>query len=93
MIDVYLIRHHHEETAMTPTELDVRYDPPARRHELILATYDGLQPGEAFVLVNDHDPKPLYYQFAAEYPDRFTWQYLDSGPEVWKVRIGRPDAP
>jgi len=44
------------------------------------------------VLVNDHDPKPLYYQFAAEYPDRFTWDYLEAGPEVWKVRIGRPDA-
>lgn len=25
-------------------------------------------PDTAFVLVNDHDPKPLYYQFAAENP-------------------------
>ncbi|MDR7525880.1 MAG: DUF2249 domain-containing protein, partial [Armatimonadota bacterium] len=47
-------------------------------------------PGEAFELVNDHDPKPLYYQFAAELPGQFTWQYLEQGPEVWRVRIGKP---
>jgi len=42
------------------------------------------------VLVNDHDPKPLYYQLAAEHPDRFSWDYLEAGPEAWRVRIGRP---
>jgi uncharacterized protein (DUF2249 family) len=41
------------------------------------------------VLVNDHDPKPLYYQFQAELGEPFQWEYLESGPEVWKVRIGR----
>ncbi|MBX6351258.1 MAG: DUF2249 domain-containing protein, partial [Clostridia bacterium] len=30
-----------------------------------------------------------YYQFAAEEPGRFTWEYVESGPEVWRVRIGR----
>jgi uncharacterized protein (DUF2249 family) len=38
-------------------------------------------------LVNDHDPKPLYYQFQAELGPIFTWDYLETGPEVWKVRI------
>ena len=70
-------------------ELDVRREPPARRHELIFKTYEELEPGSAFVLVNDHDPKPLYYQFAAEQPDRFSWDYLEQGPDVWRVRIGR----
>lgn len=77
---------------MSEPNLDVRDEPPARRHELILSTYTDLGPGAAFVLVNDHDPKPLYYQFAAEYPDRFTWEYLETGPQVWRVRIGRPVA-
>ncbi len=75
---------------MTDNDLDVRDEPPARRHELIFSTYHDLAPGTAFVLVNDHDPKPLYYQFAAEHPDAFTWEYLEQGPEVWRVRIGRP---
>jgi len=75
---------------VTDNDLDVRDEPPARRHELIFSTYHDLAPGTAFVLVNDHDPKPLYYQFAAEHPDAFTWEYLEQGPEVWRVRIGRP---
>ncbi|MDN5794756.1 MAG: DUF2249 domain-containing protein [Intrasporangium sp.] len=73
-------------------ELDVRSEPPARRHDLILGTYHDLTPGAGFELVNDHDPKPLFYQFDAEYKDQFTWDYLEQGPEVWRVRIGRPAA-
>ncbi|MFF0572479.1 DUF2249 domain-containing protein [Streptosporangium saharense] len=71
-------------------ELDVRRLVPAQRHERIFAAYGRLAAGSAFVLVNDHDPKPLYYQFAAEHPGAFTWRYVESGPTVWKVRIGRP---
>ncbi|TDB97523.1 DUF2249 domain-containing protein [Actinomadura sp. 7K534] len=71
-------------------ELDVRVLAPAQRHEQIFAAYRALDHGGAFILVNDHDPKPLYYQFAAEHPGDFTWDYLETGPEVWRVRIGRP---
>ncbi len=72
--------------------LDVRAEIPMRRHELIFSTYNGLHAGTGFELVNDHDPKPLYYQFAAEHEGQFTWDYLEEGPEVWRVRIGRPAA-
>jgi uncharacterized protein (DUF2249 family) len=41
------------------------------------------------VLVNDHDPKPLYYQLEAEYPRQFSWTYVESGPQVWRVEIGK----
>ena len=75
--------------ASTDQQLDVRAEPPARRHQLIFDTYEQLAPGGAFVLVNDHDPKPLYYQFAAEHPGRFSWEYLEQGPDTWRVRIGR----
>jgi uncharacterized protein (DUF2249 family) len=43
--------------------------------------------------VNDHDPKPLYYQFDAEHSGAFTWDYLESGPETWRVRIGKTTTP
>jgi uncharacterized protein (DUF2249 family) len=69
--------------------LDVRTDAPAQRHAMIFEAFDALAVGSAFVLVNDHDPKPLYYQLAAEEGGTFSWQYLESGPEVWRVRIGR----
>lgn len=70
-------------------QLDVRSEPPARRHELIFAAYDALESGQAVTLVNDHDPKPLYYQLAAERPGEFDWAYLDTGPQTWTVRIAK----
>ncbi len=70
-------------------ELDVRRLVHGRRHEIIFATYEGLAPGEGFVLVNDHDPQPLRYQFDAVHPGRYTWDYLERGPAAWRVRIGR----
>ena len=73
----------------TDPRLDVRAEVPARRHTLILDTYHALTPGAGFELVNDHDPKPLYYQFAAEHAGQFVWEYQEQGPEVWRVRIGR----
>ena len=71
-------------------DLDVRTLAPAQRHEAIFAAYRSLAPGAGFVLVNDHDPKPLRYQFEAEHAGEFSWDYLESGPERWRVRIGRP---
>ncbi|MGE5245710.1 MAG: DUF2249 domain-containing protein [Betaproteobacteria bacterium] len=70
-------------------ELDVREVAPRVRHPLIFSTFDRLSSGEAFVLVNDHDPKPLYYQFAAEREGQFGWEYLATGPDEWRVRIRR----
>lgn len=72
--------------------LDVRSLPPAGRHQLIFSTFDSLTPGESFELVNDHDPKPLRYQLAAEHPDEFSWDYLEAGPTAWRVRIARTAA-
>jgi uncharacterized protein (DUF2249 family) len=69
--------------------LDVRTLIPAERHRLIFVTYGDLKPGESFTLVNDHDPKPLYYQFEAEHKGQFSWQYLEQGPQTWRVEIGR----
>jgi uncharacterized protein (DUF2249 family) len=71
------------------TTLDVRTIVPRERHPLIFTTFDGLQAGQAFRLVNDHDPKPLYYQFMAEHPGEVGWEYLEQGPEVWQVRISK----
>jgi uncharacterized protein (DUF2249 family) len=69
--------------------LDVRPIPPAEKHLRIHETFDALDPGEAMILINDHDPKPLYYEFASERPGPIDWAYLEQGPEVWRVRIAR----
>ncbi|HET9107795.1 MAG TPA: DUF2249 domain-containing protein [Steroidobacteraceae bacterium] len=85
-------RHVHNDEEITvpqPKLLDVRRLIPMERHKRIFETYERLQPGESFVLINDHDPKPLYYQFEAEHTGRFSWNYLQQGPTVWQVEIGR----
>ncbi len=67
--------------------IDVRELAPLIRHSFIFQTFDQLLPGASLLLVNDHDPLPLYYQFSSKWPDEFTWEYLEQGPELWQVRI------
>lgn len=82
-----------KETAMPdPRQLDVRDLAPPQRHALIFDVCGKLAVGDAIILVNDHDPKPLYYQFEAEQPGRFGWDYVESGPRIWRVRITRKKA-
>jgi uncharacterized protein (DUF2249 family) len=70
-------------------DFDVRPYPPAQRHDLVFGAFDELQPGQAFVFTNDHDPKPLYYQIEAESREPFTWEYLESGPDAWMVKVAK----
>ncbi|TXD37125.1 DUF2249 domain-containing protein [Lujinxingia vulgaris] len=70
-------------------ELDVTRIEPHIRHATIFATFDALNAGESFVIVNDHDPAPLRFQFQARHPRAFEWDYLELGPRTWKVRLTR----
>jgi uncharacterized protein (DUF2249 family) len=72
-----------------PVRIDVRTIPPRERHPTIFAAYDRLRPGDALVIVNDHDPRPLRYQLMMERSDAFEWIYEAEGPEVWQVRDER----
>ncbi len=67
--------------------MDVRPIPCSIKHRLILQTWFNLPLGDYFVLLNDHDPVPLRYQFEAEFPNAFTWDYLERGPEDFRVKI------
>lgn len=71
------------------TQLDVRPIPCRQKHALIFQRWALLEVGEYFVLVNDHDPVPLYYQFAGQFPGAFSWEYLVAGPEEFQVKITR----
>jgi uncharacterized protein (DUF2249 family)/iron-sulfur cluster repair protein YtfE (RIC family) len=70
-------------------DLDVRPLPHALRHEQIFGMVNQLERGQSFVLLNDHDPKPLRFQFEAQAPGQIGWEYLVQGPEIWRVRISR----
>ena len=74
---------------MANNELDVRQLRKPDKHPTIFASYAALGVGESFVLVNNHDPKHLRDEFDADHPGSYDWEYLDKGPEVWRIRIGK----
>lgn len=67
--------------------VDVRKMPPPQRHIHIFDTFNSMAVGQIMELINDHDPKPLWYQISAEMPDMFEWKYIEEGPVDWKVEI------
>lgn len=74
---------------MGEQELDVRRLPKPDKHPAIFAAYEHLPVGAAFVLVNNHDPKHLREEFEADYADSYGWEYLASGPRVWRIEISK----
>jgi uncharacterized protein (DUF2249 family) len=51
---------------MPATTLDIRDVPPPERHPMIHEAFEDLASGETLRVVNDHEPKPLFYEFQAE---------------------------
>lgn len=67
--------------------LNVTLLEPRVKHPTIFQRYDDLAEGETLTIHNDHDPKPLYYQLLGERGNVFTWEYLEEGPEWWRINI------
>ena len=67
--------------------LDLRVMPPVERHQKIFEIWNRLNSGETLKIINDHDPKPLYYQFETEHKGSFVWNYEQDGPVDWIVTI------
>ncbi|HVT85024.1 MAG TPA: iron-sulfur cluster repair di-iron protein [Chitinophagaceae bacterium] len=72
---------------LTGNILNVTLLEPKQKHPTIFNRFDQLNEGESLTIHNDHDPKPLYYQLLGERGNIFIWEYLEQGPEWWKVRI------
>jgi uncharacterized protein (DUF2249 family) len=74
---------------MQTTTYDLRPLAPPQRHQLAFQCFDALAPGEAFELVNDHEPRGLLMQFAEQRPNAFDWQVVQAAPGAWCIRIQR----
>lgn len=72
--------------------IDVRILPPVERHPRIFGTLHSLTPGQSLHITSDHEPRPLQYQLDTALPGKFSWEYLEQGPDVWRVEITRLDA-
>ncbi|PKP72077.1 MAG: hemerythrin [Alphaproteobacteria bacterium HGW-Alphaproteobacteria-5] len=79
------------EQAIAPGErvVDVRIIDPGVRHTIIQQLFSHLRDGQTLQLVVDHNPRRLKLLLEAGSGGRFSWDDLESGPDVWRVRIGR----
>lgn len=70
--------------------LDVRPVEPKHRFDTIMEAYGALPVGETLTLTVDHDPTCMYYTIRALHgPESFAFDYLERGPEVWRVQVTR----
>lgn len=74
-------------------ELDLREIPRPQRHSLIFAKFDALPGGSSLLLLNDHDPIPLGRQFETVRPGQASWEYIERGPALFRIRIQRIASP
>lgn len=72
-----------------PRELDLREVPPPQRHPKIHRAFESLDSGDILQIVNDHDPKPLFYEFSAEVDtfDADGYEVEQQGPETFVASL------
>ena len=69
--------------------LDARAVPHAIRHATIFGALDAVGPRSGLILLAPHDPLPLLAQIDARWPGVFAVDYLERGPETWKLSFTR----
>jgi uncharacterized protein (DUF2249 family) len=70
--------------------LDIRPVEPKDRFERIMGSYEALACGQSLDLTVDHDPRCMYYTLrATRGDDTFRFDYLETGPETWRVLVTR----
>jgi regulator of cell morphogenesis and NO signaling len=72
--------------------LDFTVVEPRFNHPAIFEKFDSLLAGEAFIIHNNHDFKPLYNRLLADRGPSFVWEQLQDGPEMWQVKITKKGA-
>jgi len=76
-------------------ELDVREIPPVNRHTKIHETFAAMDAGDVLTIINDHEPKPLYYEMAAEVPsfDEAQYAVFKDGPNTFVASFPKQSTP
>lgn len=72
---------------MSDLVIEAQQIPGPERHSYIFHCFDNLDGGESLLIVNTHDPVPLLRQLHELRKDEFKHEYLEQGPQQWKVRI------
>lgn len=76
-------------SAAQPGDLDVREIEPAHRHARVIGQVSSLVPGEVVVVAAPHAPERLLAEIDVDVAGDFSFEYLQQGPDVWRVAISR----
>lgn len=76
----------HAEEALV---LDTRQIPHAIRHATIFGALDAVALGISLDLLANHMPAPLLTQLGERSPGQFKTDLIESGPELWRLRLTR----
>lgn len=63
--------------------------PQEQRQQVIFETFRKLQPRETMLLIHDQNPNRLHFHFNVMHAGEFTWDYLEQGPEKYRVMISK----
>ena len=69
--------------------LDLRSIERPQRHALVFEAVNKLPLGGSLVMTNDHDPLHLQRQMDQLYPGEVSWEYLENGPQDFRLRLTR----
>lgn len=70
-------------------KFDVRGTECIERITAIFSSFEELEPGEAFIFTNDHDPKPVYFKLKEKFDEPVLWEYLKTEPGEWVIRVSK----
>ncbi len=72
-----------------PIQVDIRSWEGKTYSTVVLAIFEQLKVGVPLELIGNEDLAMLHNQFQLEKPNLFSWEYLEKGPEAWRVAISR----
>ena len=69
--------------------VDVRKLAPHDRYPVASAAFHLLDAGESMELVLGQDLKEFKLQFESSLPGKFSWDWLEQGPAIWRASLTR----
>ena len=71
-------------------KLDLRGAPLGSHYGVMRRTLKHLPDGCELELISDQDPRPIQASYQLEFPNRPQWNYLESGPTLWRATLSKP---
>ena len=76
-------------TTALPLTLDARTMAPQDWLPQVFSTFSQLNDGDIMELVDNHDLKALHARFMCDLPGKFSWDFFEKGPALWRAAITR----